>query len=364
MSDKSFRLSDGSSLQWFEKDASNYLDLATIIYGETGTGKTTIITEIMYLLKPYIPTIFVISASNDSNEAYTGIVPPRCIKTSVKKEWFISFWSRQEQIMQIYKIVNNIKNLYSVFIKIANQKYINIANKITQAAQNKIRLLESNNLPYAKKRSQRNNIIKRQNTELIKLYKSAIRQYKKQLLLGPLTQIQKNVVKYLDLNPRALIVFDDVTEFFKIWINFFKGKDSSQNPFNSMLYRGRHVGITIIISTHNDKAITPELRKNSRVSIFTRGASAICHFEKHTNGYSKNERKKINTIVSDLFECDNNENKTYQKLVYVRESTKPFKYMVADIYPEFRMGSKSLWKIDEKIPNKEADKLKENPYFN
>ena len=75
MNDKSITLPDKTKLKWFEKDYKNYLNKTTIVYGRTNSGKSTIIEEIMYLCKDYIPTVFVIAPTNSSNNAYTNKIP-------------------------------------------------------------------------------------------------------------------------------------------------------------------------------------------------------------------------------------------------------------------------------------------------
>jgi predicted ATPase len=41
----------GIVVPWLEKTADNYLDKTTFIFGGTGSGKSTIIEEILYLCK-------------------------------------------------------------------------------------------------------------------------------------------------------------------------------------------------------------------------------------------------------------------------------------------------------------------------
>lgn len=47
----------------------------TILYGESGTGKSTIMLDILYNLRGHIPTCVVISPTEASNGTYEGIIP-------------------------------------------------------------------------------------------------------------------------------------------------------------------------------------------------------------------------------------------------------------------------------------------------
>lgn len=45
------------------------------MYGESGTGKSTIILDILYKIKDKIPTCVVISPTEDQNKTYEDIIP-------------------------------------------------------------------------------------------------------------------------------------------------------------------------------------------------------------------------------------------------------------------------------------------------
>ena len=42
---------EGTPIPWLAKNAYNHLDKTTLIFGGTGSGKTTVIEEILFLLK-------------------------------------------------------------------------------------------------------------------------------------------------------------------------------------------------------------------------------------------------------------------------------------------------------------------------
>ena len=47
----------------------------TILYGESGTGKSTIIIDILYHLKDIIPSCIIISPTESANGTFTDIIP-------------------------------------------------------------------------------------------------------------------------------------------------------------------------------------------------------------------------------------------------------------------------------------------------
>jgi type IV secretory pathway VirB4 component len=52
---KTLYTSKNEPIRWFERTADCFLDKTTLIFGGTGSGKTTIIEEILYICKDYIP---------------------------------------------------------------------------------------------------------------------------------------------------------------------------------------------------------------------------------------------------------------------------------------------------------------------
>jgi hypothetical protein len=49
----------------YQFDYRNIVGFNTILYGESGTGKSTIILDILYNIKDLIPTCVVISPTED-----------------------------------------------------------------------------------------------------------------------------------------------------------------------------------------------------------------------------------------------------------------------------------------------------------
>ena len=53
--------------------------------------------------------------------------------------------------------------------------------------------------------------------------------------------------------------------------------------------------------------------------------------------------------------------KKYQKMVYVRESTSPLKYMIADLHDDFKFAP-GMWEIEQYIPKVEKS-LSDNQFL-
>jgi hypothetical protein len=355
--DKSIILQDNTRLKWFIKSHLNYLNKTTIIYGRTNSGKSTIIEEIMYLCKDYIPTVFVIAPTNASNNAYTNKIPDQLIKKEIEVEWLEKLLKRQKNSAGAYIKANKIELLKQIFDKISDTRMNNIEKSIIKRAHESIIYIDKSDMEFIHKKSQRTQILKQRDIMLRKLYKNCIRIHKVQLENDDsLTKTEKCVLSFLDFNPNVLLILDDCASKFK---QLYKKSTAIKEIF----YEGRHYFFTTIISSQDDKEIDSELRKNTSVSIFTTAQAATSNFERLSNGYPKQDRIKAKLCIDSVFSQDDNTPHHYQKLVYLQGMGEPFVYTIANIFDDFRMCSEPLWDYSNRINEKNEKRADNNPLF-
>lgn len=355
--DRSLVLNDRTKLKWLPKDYKYYLNRTTIVYGRTNSGKSTIMEEIMYLCKDYVPAVFVIAPTNSSNNAYTNKIPPHYIRKELDAPWLEKFLNRQKNVSGAYIIANNLENLKKIFNKIADDVNKDVESSIIKKAHNSISLLENSSMEFAQKKNQKSQIMTEKENMLKKLYKTVIRYNKVKLEQSDsLTGKEKAVLGFLDVNPNVMLILDDCASKFK---KMYKKTSAIKEIF----YEGRHYFITTIISTQDDKEVDSELRKNTTISIFTTSQSATSNFDRPSNGYPKHERQRAKSCIETIFKQDEIEMKHYQKLVYLQGEADPFRYTISDLYDEFQMGSKHIWNYSEKIKSNKNQLNKNNPLF-
>lgn len=351
---------EGDEIKWLPKKYENYLDKTTLLFGGSGSGKTTVIEEILYLIKDHVPN-FIVIASENSQKAYKNKLPARCIKGDLSKDKLQKIWSRQYYTTQLYNTANDINILESLFNRMPDRETSIMLNALKMKAEECIRAIEgSNGLNFAQKKAQKSAIEELQIQKIKSLYKQSIRRNKTDIeaKCKDLTPHEKIAVEYLDLNPRLAIVIDDCTDKFMMWMKFFK--KSEVNPFESIFYQGRHNYITLIFAAHDDKIIDTQLRKNTRVTIYTTSQSLMTSVGKASNGFTPQERKEISRLSGKVF-CDENGIKSHKKFCYVREDTYPFRYTIANMLPDFQICCDPLIDMSAKMPKKE-DSIVENPY--
>jgi energy-coupling factor transporter ATP-binding protein EcfA2 len=343
---KDLKLTDGSLLKWFNKSHETFINKTTLIYGRTQSGKSTIVLEIMYLLKEYISTVFIVSQSNA--EDFRGKVPNHCILNSITKDWLEKLVLDQKERAELYKIANDLKILKMLFDMIKTTDAESMENLIKQHYNKSIETVETHKkLNFAEKKHQKTQIKLKANEMLCKLYKTYIRKNKPALKQKKdnMTIKEKICLEYLDFRPHMLLILDDCASVFKKWVK-------QSTAIKEIFYMGRFAYITFIVTTQDDKEIDSELRKNAIVSIFTTPQVAMANFTRSSNSYSREEKQRSEECIRQVFKNNDSRTKNFKKLVYYQHSEDPFMYMIADLYPDFIMGSPYLWKYCNELDNK------------
>lgn len=355
---KTIYTDDGTPIPWIEKDKNEYLDKVTLVYGGTNSGKSTLIEEIMYLCKDSIPNFLVIAPST-STATYKEKLPSRCIKEDFNKKLLLTVWKRQCAITQIYNIANDSLVLESLFNKIPSRETSIIVSAMSQSAEKHRVLVNSNDtMNFAQKKTQISAIDAQLNKKLKAMYKKTIERFKSNLQSMNLSDKETIALEYLNINPRLMLIIDDRSEQFKGWMKLFKKGET--NPIESIFYRGRHNYITAIIACHDDKLLDTELRKNARIAIYADNTAVTSSLNKSGSGFSPQEKKLMFKIAGKIFE-DIGHIKHHQKFVFVRNSPVPYRYTIADLYPDFELGCAPMRSLVQAMPQID-DRLEENPF--
>ncbi len=357
---KTIYTSEGDPIPWLAKDTYNHLDKTTLIFGGTGSGKTTVIEEILYLLKDHVPN-FIVIAPRTSDAAYRRKLPARCIKEDFTKERLQKLWNRQYYATQLYNTANDINILESLFHIAPDRESVVLLEAIKRKASDMLKVMDmSPNLDFGQKKTQKTAIEELQLKKVKILYRDAVRKNKHIIERSPdLTTQQKIALEYLDFNPRICLIIDDCSEKFQVWMKFFKKNEV--NPFESIFYKNRWNYLTLVFAAHDDKLINTELRKNSRVTIYTTSQSLVTSINRAGNGYTTKEKKEAMRYASKIFGDDDKGIKTHQKFCYIREDPQPFKYIIANLYPDFTLGCSPIRTLISRMPKKE-DNLAANPF--
>ena len=342
--DKQINLNGYGPLPFMDTNPSNFINKTTILYGVTGTGKSTLCRYILSIIRPHVPNIIVICPTAAENKDYDDIAPHMCIFTTIQPNTLSDIYERQKAATSAYNISNDINILTRLFEKCRDIEKTEDIEKIQKISSQKLRkVASSTSLDYSQKKEQSSAITNKTNSSIIKIYKACIDEYRDKLLKMNLTEDEKKCIKFLYINPRIVVVLDDVQAQFS---------ELDPETLAKFLMQFRHVNGTLLgLFQTDNKSLSTELRQNAFNSIFTDANVCIHFFENKSNSFTKEMKKKAAKIIEELFKPRPDGIKTYKYFVYSRlDPVHKFRYVIADIVTNIKFGSPWLWKMDELMP--------------
>jgi energy-coupling factor transporter ATP-binding protein EcfA2 len=333
------------SIEEFKPSADIFLDKSVVLFGSSGSGKSTLIIDILFYLKPFVDQVVVFSPMDKQNNTFgSGVIPRSLIHYTVTKEILDELWERQASFVAVYTQANRPEVLARLFARIPDAKPAKFLRVYAGRAEKAI----SENTDEAVAASM-NKVFEEFK---VRYYKKYIAEHAKYLSKQRLTTAETISLKHLDFNPRIVVIFDDCTDILKN----MKNSKFVQNVF----YQGRWSMITLILGLHDDKALSPEIKKNIFTTIYARQNVAVAAFERPSSGLSREEKQRALSATRDVFTPI----LPHQKLLYNQSSDRYFKY-TATLRKGFRFGSNELWSLDSAIANADDDVLdsKSNKYI-
>jgi len=338
---------EGGKIYFMEKNPEIYEGKIILLYGETDSGKSTILFEILYLLKDKMAIPLVFCPTNYTDSDFDKMVPPECIFNNVDIKKLEDIWIAQEDRTKKYKIANDLGVLKSLFDRVASQCDKNKGDQIIFYAKRHINDLERNHgLSRGIVKSEKLHIEKRRKNSLIRLFKEHIKSNKTNLMNMDLDEEERIAINFLDMNPRIVLIFDDCMSTAKLW-----GKSE---VVKKLFYTGRKYFITQIYTLQDDHGIPPDLRKNSMISIFTSSNSANTYFGTPSNGITARDKKNAHKIIDAIFRERRGSPPHFQKLVYISNKVDKFSCIIADEYDDFQIGSIYMRRYTDKLPKKDG----------
>lgn len=329
----------------FEICPSTIVNKSVILYGESGTGKTQIIRDIMYKCKESFPEVIVFCPTNEENHDYDGYIPDCLIYDEFDLNNITSVYERQKNKAMRYNNVNDINNLKSIYDIIKNNRTEKFHNKMlefeTKNLNNISRIV--NDGERKNKRDEFNKYIK---NKFIDFYKKCIKI--NLTSVHKLSNYQKQLVNDLDINPKILVIFDDAMEEIKSLIKI--GNKENNQVIKNFFFKGRHAHITHIYTFQNEDKLDASIKKNAFYSVFTTPDSAKGFFSKANMCQSPHDKKKVEICSDEIF---GDGEKKYRVMIYSRLDYKtPFKYFKADLHDDFKMCSNIIWDFCNLIEDK------------
>ena len=176
------------SIERMKKSMMTFLNKSVIFYGPGGTGKTTLMKNYMYLMKPLFPIVFVFCPTNFEKHDWEGIIPTPLIFENFGVDEIRQVYLRQRMAASIYSVANNLKTLHSLFERVANPRAKQFLRKLIILRQKSCTHVEHNVEDPAVRKAKLKDIDELFNNKLILFYKQVIYPHIRRLSNHPLTE--------------------------------------------------------------------------------------------------------------------------------------------------------------------------------
>ena len=335
-------MSHNVHLKTVQRDPLFVLKKNIVLYGANNSGKTTLLLDLLSLIKPYVPNVIAFAPTADSNNSLKDVIPDKLIKRKVELSMIKEVYKRQQEAAAAYNNANDPEVLQSLFRRVAGSSQLKIEARVIEIknVMDKKLVLRVSNVIDRKKQAKK--IEELSTSILVSLYKRVIKETSATLVKMELTDTEMQAVKFINFNPNMVMIFDDCA-------SIFTKKFQNDPMIKDLFYMYRHSYITIIFTFQDDLGLESFLRKNASMSFFTTQQCADAYFERGSNNFSKDMKYGAQQNSSIIFDKNQKMIPEFSKLLYIRDDPEPFRYYCAQLHDTFRFGSKVLWKYCEKI---------------
>jgi len=334
--------------------AETFTNKSSVLFGVSGSGKTTTLKQILEVLNDECPQIMVICPSEPQNNTYGKFIPSPVIHYKFDIKLLDDIYERNALLTSIYRKANDVKTLEGLFNKVNDSTGRSIVTKINDLKNSNIQKTHDKFIDISKISSETKKINDTTEKMLIQVYKLFIGKHKRDLKdekRFKLSDDEKYAIKYLKLNPNMIVIMDDCSE------SLANLKKDDIEIMSKYMMRGRHASMTTFICVHMDKQLKKELRLNAFNLIFCDRVSFNGFFEYKENQCDIDLKKTAREVQKLL----NEEN---QKLLFVREERKFYKYKITPGIVNRPFGNASLKKFCDKIKKKSGGIDTTSKYFN
>ncbi len=326
----------------YEMNPEDFIGRTCIWYGATKSGKSFHLNYVLYNVRHYFPRVIVFCPTGELNHDYKGKVDDCMVYTDLTEEMLININQAQEEVSDTYvQFVQNIKYLREVFDICASDKQRGQMQTMEQTLAEVINRIKVSNDAENIKSQNIKNVKDNFESQIRDYMKSIITAVRNTIKIDRLTPGAQKCVRYIDLNPNVLFIFDDCQNELS---RLYKKKNSPAcKILEDFCTRGRHRFTSVYFTCQDDSALPPPIRKGAHVSVLTQSGVASSFLGRDTSGLTPLLKKRGQALVSQLFQGPDD----HRKIIHFREGADEnrFQYHVADLTGEYTTMSKLINKF-------------------
>jgi len=285
-------------IQTIDEILKVFLCKMTALYGLTASGKSYLIDTILMGLTYAVPKFLFYSKSENMNGAYSKITSKTCIFDYFDDAKFYEDTEFQNKICGYWRKSIDLDVLNLIYNKVSNDRRT-IDNHFKQLDQ------INNGDDKSKKDIERTKGM---------ILRDAILKHD----LSSLSEDEKEIIKFFDINPCLAIIVDDFAAEID---ESSKSKNKGQTFWREQSYNCRHYMITWFFMLQSVDALDTKMRRNVQTCVFTSPTEARLYFKNSSNGYDTGFQKEANYVINKLEKMGG-----FRMLIYCRDGTSDHKW--------------------------------------
>ena len=305
----------------YEFNPLDFIRRAVIWYGATASGKSFHLRNVLYNVRHHFARVIVFCPTAANNHDYEDKVPNCLIHTELDEDTFLKMVDAQQRIADVYETrVQNLKYLREAFAHCATDKQREQLTTLDQTFNELSKRIMITKEPDNIKAKRVKDIKDQCDAELREFMKAVITVARNSIKIEQLSEAAQETVKYIDMNPHTLIIFDDCQNELS---RLMKKKSSAAcKALEDFCTRGRHIYMTQYYTCQNDTSFPPPIRQGAHVSILTQVGVASGFMGRDTSGLTSDLKRMGNALVGQLFQGKHD----HRKIIYFRENDDEFKF--------------------------------------
>jgi hypothetical protein len=341
--------SGGYNFKEYQFNENDFVRRACIWYGGTKGGKSFHMNYCISKIKHLFARVVVFCPTNLMNNEYTHKINNALIHKELTEKNILQTIRAQIEIAEMYRFVNRLDVAEKVFEIAGSDSQKSKLKSARQRLEEFKSDIENGSDSPPMKMKKVTDVTNKFNAKLVDYIRACLLLIRNTISLESLDEDGRTFIKYMDINPNTLFVFDDCQEEMKPILK--KTSSDAAKALRNLFTKGRHYFVTHFYTFQDDKAIEPFLRSNASVSILTNKNLACGFITRQSNQIQKPDQKFGLALCESIFTGNEDD---FRKLIYFKDNSgnDMFQYHTAQDCGIYLTGSVVVNEYCDKIQEK------------
>jgi len=328
-----------------------------IIYGGSGSGKTTFLKYLLSIIARDIMSAIVFCPTDQSTGVYSNLVPEQLIHHQFNLGILKNAYDGQKQKMEVYRQSCDIEKLEKIYGQIRTSETDHVIETLHRICDQSIGQIKANHSSNAIRMNELIDQAKSRNKEaLVNYYRTVINDKHSDVArkCSNIPDIEA-IIYGCSYKPNLIVIMDDCASSFKSL------SKEEKAILTSIYFEGRHYGLTTFLITQDDGIIDKNIRDNAHIWAFT-SSKALGAAVGRIGAYTSLIKKFGQVISAGWNDKGLDDDDGRVVVLYSTVHTQEMVYLTYNQASSFKILPQPIWDFCRQIA-KPKDRISENNEF-